>query len=434
MRVGVVGAGITGLVVAGELAKRGHQVDVFEQGAIGGLAAGFPYANDAEFYLDKFYHHIFRSDEHVLRLIDETGLADQLRWLPSKSGIVAQGRLWNFKGPLDLLRFKPMGSLWQRLLMGFNLWRLQKTKDWKPLDTITCREFFAASGNVEAYERFWEPLLKQKFADAAAQAPAAFLWGRVAPRSQSRQGGRESLGYLQGGFQRLLNRMRQGIERSGGLFRTGSPLTRIIPSQKPTAVWKNGSFTFDKIVWTASPEQLVQTIDEATGDVKARTAELPFIAVTQLILVMRRRQSDFYWLNSIDPTISFGGLIEHTNLASTEQYGGEHILYVVNYHRPNDERFEGKTPKQILQFHADSLKRTLPGFSQSDIVRMYCFRDSYASPLYSLGFLDKMPPYRGWFENVDLCGMAQVYPMDRNMNHCVANAVKYLQQTFEPSS
>lgn len=430
MRVGIVGAGITGLTIAGALSKQGHQVDVFEQGTVGGLAAGFPYSDDADFFLDKFYHHIFRSDAHVLRLIDETGLADQLRWLPSRSGVVAEGRLWNFKGPMDLLRFKPMGSFGQRLRMGFNLWRLQKTTNWKPLDTITCRRFFETSNNTQAYENFWEPLLRQKFADVAAQTPAAFLWGRVAPRAQSRQGGQESLGYLQGGFQRLLNRMRLGIERTGGVFRTGAPVTQIIPSAKPTAVWKNESFAFDRIVWTAGPEQLVRTIHEASGEVKARAADVPFIAVTQLILVMRRRQSDFYWLNSIDPVVSFGGLIEHTNLASAEQYGGEHILYVVNYHRPNDARFEGKTPKQILEHHAPSLARTLPGFSETDIVRTYCFRDSNASPLYSLGFLDKMPPYRGWFENVDLCGMSQVYPMDRNMNHCIANAAEYLKQAF----
>ena len=91
MRVGVVGGGITGLAIAHELVKRGHQPTLFERGAVGGLAGGFPYPACPGTHLDKFYHHIFRGDEQVVRLIEEAGLAQDLLWLPSKSGLIAHG-------------------------------------------------------------------------------------------------------------------------------------------------------------------------------------------------------------------------------------------------------------------------------------------------------------------------------------------------------
>ena len=204
----------------------------------------------------------------------------------------------------------------------------------------------------------------------------------------------------------------------------------VSPAKTPSLRWKEQTLKFDRIVWTAAPEQLVERIDRVDQDAVKRAKALPFIAVTQLILIMCRPQTDYYWLNSIDPAVTFGGLIEHTNLVPPAHYRGEHILYVVNYHHPADERFGGKTGQQLLEYHSGSLARVLPRFSSADILRVHCFRNSYASPQYSLGFLDKMPPYSGWFENVDLCGMTQVYPTDRNMNSCIANAVEYVRQTY----
>jgi hypothetical protein len=35
-----------------------------------------------------------------------------------------------------------------------------------------------------------------------------------------------------------------------------------------------------------------------------------------------------------------------------------------------------------------------------------------------------MPPFVGWSKGIGLLGMPQVYPMDRNMNHCVEVALQ----------
>ena len=47
-----------------------------------------------------------------------------------------------------------------------------------------------------------------------------------------------------------------------------------------------------------------------------------------------------------------------------------------------------------------------------------------------LDFAERVPPYQGWLENVDVCGMAQVYPVDRNMNHGMENAIRYAERRF----
>jgi len=430
MRVAVVGGGISGLTVAGRLVRQGAEVVVFEKSRPGGLAAGFPYPRAPGVFLDKFYHHIFTSDRHVLEAIGEHGLGDELVWLPSRSGLIARGRAWPFGSPLDLLRFVPMGSFWQRLRMGLNLRHFTRTEDWQSLDRITCKEFFAERGNLPGFRGLWEPLLRQKFADAHADVPAAFLWGRIHPRARSRHKGGERLGYLRGGFQRLIDAMVAAIRQGGGEVRSGQVVRLLRPGRQVEILATGGSERFDRVVWTAGLPHLVRAVESPPPEVRRKAEAIQYIAVTQLILILRRRQSDFYWLNNLDPRITFGGLIEHTNLMSPEDYGGEHILYVVNYHRPGDPRFAAARNKDVLRYHLPSLRRILPHFRDEDVARVHCCRSSYASPLYDLGFSERMPPYRGWLENVDVCGMAQVYPVDRNMNYGMENALRYVRSCY----
>ncbi|HLL59226.1 MAG TPA: FAD-dependent oxidoreductase, partial [Allosphingosinicella sp.] len=64
----IVGGGFTGLSAAYELAKAGKKVVVLEkEPVVGGLASGFMVG---EFTLEKFYHHWFTNDVHVMDLIE----------------------------------------------------------------------------------------------------------------------------------------------------------------------------------------------------------------------------------------------------------------------------------------------------------------------------------------------------------------------------
>jgi len=88
----ILGAGALGLTVAFRLAQRGHAVTVIEREPLpGGLAAGFEL--EPGMWLEKFYHHLFRSDRRAVAMIEELGLGDRLEWKAPVTATLRDGQL-----------------------------------------------------------------------------------------------------------------------------------------------------------------------------------------------------------------------------------------------------------------------------------------------------------------------------------------------------
>jgi protoporphyrinogen oxidase len=95
-RIAIVGAGVAGLAAAYDLNKAGHRVVVYEAApGVGGLAAGFR-APHWDWTLEKFYHHWFASDQHMLGLIEELGWSDQVLFPRPYTVIYFGGKFYPF--------------------------------------------------------------------------------------------------------------------------------------------------------------------------------------------------------------------------------------------------------------------------------------------------------------------------------------------------
>ncbi|MDX6683290.1 MAG: hypothetical protein QOG94_3329, partial [Solirubrobacteraceae bacterium] len=69
MRVAVLGAGVAGLVCAHRLTQEGHVCDVYERWpGLGGQAATLDVGDGEK--LERYYHHLFTSDRHIVELYD----------------------------------------------------------------------------------------------------------------------------------------------------------------------------------------------------------------------------------------------------------------------------------------------------------------------------------------------------------------------------
>ena len=78
MRVAVLGAGVAGLVCAYRLTQEGHACDVYERWpGVGGQAATLDVGGGA--LLERYYHHLFTSDRHIVALAARFGGIARMR-------------------------------------------------------------------------------------------------------------------------------------------------------------------------------------------------------------------------------------------------------------------------------------------------------------------------------------------------------------------
>jgi protoporphyrinogen oxidase len=107
-RIAIIGGGVTGLAAAYDLTRAGQaaSVTIFEHGEqLGGLAAGFRGRPQWEWPLEHFYHHLFLSDQAMLRLLDEIGFAHALKSYRPNTAIHTQGANYPLDSVTRVLRF-----------------------------------------------------------------------------------------------------------------------------------------------------------------------------------------------------------------------------------------------------------------------------------------------------------------------------------------
>ena len=105
MKVAIIGAGIGGLSAAYDLVRAGSEVVIYEASDhVGGLAAGFKEPG-WEWSLEEYYHHIFASDNHILKLIEEVGWEDKVLFPRPTTAVYHEGQFYALDSALSVLQF-----------------------------------------------------------------------------------------------------------------------------------------------------------------------------------------------------------------------------------------------------------------------------------------------------------------------------------------
>ena len=173
LHTAVLGGGALGLTLALRLAQRGEAVTLFErEPEPGGLASGFrpaPELPGGGPYLDRFYHHLFRSDTSILALIDELGLRAHVRWASPKNMVLWQGKFWQPYTATGLLKFPPLPLL-DRVRMGAVLAFLKLWPDERPFEGHTASDWLRRAMGPRGFGILWEPLLRAKFGNQIGRA------------------------------------------------------------------------------------------------------------------------------------------------------------------------------------------------------------------------------------------------------------------------
>jgi len=393
--IGVVGGGIAGLAAAHRLQEHGHEVRVFEASdQIGGLAAVYETAGDP---IEKFYHHLSKSEETIVELIEELGLGDELEWRYGSDAYYVDGVAHPMDKPWEILAY-PHLSLYDKFRLGMLVLDIDVRGGIPSFDTyerledfedVPVKEFILDHTSEGCFERFFRPLLEAKFGDRWTDVSAAWLLGRVKFRGERDILRGEVLGYLQGGFGTLLDALVDSVGREN--IQTGTRVTDLEVSDGAVTGLETESrddgaesHDVDDVVVAAMPNVL----EGLTG----YECDIEFQGTICSVVSLSEPLMDTYWLNIADES-PFGALIEHTNFVPPERYGDEHLLYVAKYIQDLDTALWAKDDDEVEELWLDGIAELFPDFDREMVNWVQTARNPRTAPIYERGYLDMVVPY-----------------------------------------
>ncbi len=428
--VAIVGGGFCGLSAGYELSREGIRVTIFEQDSeIGGLAGSFKVGGTK---LEKFYHHWFTNDEHVMGLIGELGKQDQVVLRPTRTGMYYANNFFKLSSPLDLLKFTAL-PLIDRFRLGILALRARRVKDWKQLEDLTAEEWLRQMGGDKVFEVVWEPLLRGKFEEYSSEVSAVWFWNKLKLRGGSRgKGGEERLAYYQGGFAALADEVVCRITSAGGEIRLNTPVTGLsVQDGQVVGVELPGEhMAVDAVIATpALPiiADLLQPYTDAAYQDDLR--RIKYLANVCLVLELDRSLSDTYWLNVNDPGFPFVGVIEHTNFEPRSTYAGKHIVYLSKY-LPETHHLFRMSKDELLQYTIPYLQKMFPAFEQDWIQEFHLWKASHSQPVVERRYSRIIPDEKTPLSQFYIASMAQIYPEDRGTNYAIRQGRQIARQVM----
>ena len=439
MKVIVIGAGVAGLAAAYDLAKRGHEVAVYEASdRPGGQVRTFTVGGGR---VEIFYHHLFRSDTDIVALIDELGLGDDLQWIDSNVGLHAGGRNYPFVGPIDLLRFDRV-SLLTRVRLGLGALYLRRYTQWRNFEGKRAAEWIRRWVGREGYDAVWGPLLRAKFRSHAEDVSLVWFWGKLHLRFASRQaqGGlaglfaKEQLGYLRGSFGRLIDALVAATAVRGGSLHLGAPVERVLIEATPEGGNRATGIRLadgtearaDAVLATVPSEwfaRIVPDLDERDARYAEMLRSVQYQWATVLAITLDRPLSPIYWLTMTDPDCPFVVAVEQTNFMPPSDYGGEHLLYLSNYVDPGDPTTE-QSANEVFDRYEPYLRRINPAFDRSWVHEKWLFTDRAGQPVVHARYHETIPRHRTPVPGLYLANTTQIYPEDRGQNYSIRMGVR----------
>ena len=414
MKIGIVGAGLTGLSAAYKLSKNGHKITVFEtEVKAGGLAVGFDEKN-WEWSLEKYYHHFFINDKFILQLAKEINHKVIIK--RSKTSTLINGTISQLDSPIALMKF-PFLTFAQRLRMGISLALLRYDPIWRLFDRFRAIEVLSKMMGKKGFEMIWEPLFKAKFGKYVNEISLAWFWARIRKRTSF-------LAYPEGGFLMFAENLCQKIRDNGGKFYFNSKIVKINSKEKATLeiIGKGGkksTFKFDKIIVTVPSFIFLKITPSLPLNYKKKLGRLKSLGSTSLILRLKKTflEDGTYWLNVCEKESPLMAVVEHTNFMDKSYYNNEHLIYIGHY-LSEDHPYFTKTKNDLLKKFDPYLKKINKNY-RKNLIGMEFFKTPFAQPIMSVGYGKKIPPFETPLKNVYLANIDHVFPWDRGTNYAI---------------
>ncbi len=412
-----------GLGLALDLREQGHDVTVFESAPrVGGLALAHEIGDVT---WDRFYHVTLLSDRSLRDVVDRLGLGDTIQWRTTRTGFYTDGQLYSMSSSLDFLRFPPL-SLIDKLRLGLTILRASRITEGEPLEQIPVVDWLTRLSGRRTTERVWLPLLRAKLGANYAKASASFIWAIIARMYAARRSGlkQEMFGYVAGGYDTVLKRLRTYLESQGVTIVTGSPVTSVegAPDGATLSFAEGETREFDAVILTVPCGRVAALCPQLTDGEKQRLSNVTYQGIICPSLLLEKPLAEYYVTNITESWVPFTAVIEMTALVDRSTFGGRSLVYLPRY-LAQDAADWGRSDAEILEESIGTLERMYPHFNRSQVVATQTARVREVLAVSTLDYSRTLlPPLRTSIDRVFIVNSAQIANGTLNVNETLALA------------
>lgn len=412
MKIAILGGGFTGLTASYYLAKKGHEVTIFEkEKMLGGLAVGFKSKN-WDWYLERAYHHLLDSEDDILNFTKDIGFTDIFFKDTKTASLYEVGknnyRTFPVDSPQDFLKL-PLLSLPEKLRAGAVIAFLKTSPFLSFYERQTAHQFLEKTMGKRVWDVLWQELFRKKFGKYAENILATFIWARIKKRAKQ-------LGYIKGGFQTLINYTENTVKGLGVKVLTGYEIKKI--EKRKEEFFVNETERFDVIISTL-PTVIMGKITKGifSPSYPDRFTRLTYLHAVVLILETKEPiLKDTYWLNICTPKIPVMLVAQHTNFIDKRYYGGNNLSYFAWYVDRDDPLLK-MTPKQVFDYALPYIKKITS--YELRVTSYYHFIGPFAQPIFDKDFVKNKPDFVTPIKNFFIANLDMTYPYDRGTNYAV---------------
>jgi protoporphyrinogen oxidase len=354
-----------------------------------------------------------------------------VNWSTTRTGFFVDGHTHSVSNAAEFLRF-PLLNPWSKLRLAFTILYCSRLQDWRRLERIPAEDWLIRVSGRATYENLWKPLLLAKLGESYRRVSAVFIWTyvkRMFSARDSSAGSLEQLGYVSGGYRRVLGRLRDVVTAEDGRILTGTTVEKIAPAgdQGVTLQHDRATESFDKLVFTSPVDVLEQVADDRLVSVEGRGAEVEYLGVVCGVLITRKPLTPFYVLNIADRRVPFTGVIGMSNVVATEETSNLHITYLPKYVLSTDPYLR-RPDEEVRSEFLSGLRLMFPALEDGDIESLHINRAFKVQPLQVIGYSDLVPHCETRNPDFFVLNTTQFVNGTLNNNEVVRNVSTFMER------
>ncbi len=409
-----------GLTLAHRMSRDGHDVTLVEAAPdLGGLASVWQLG---PIVWDKHYHVILLSDSRLRCLLEEIGLADELRWAETKTGFFTNGKHYSMSDTREFLMFPPL-NLIEKLRLGWTIFYGSKIRNWKRLERIPVADWLQRWSGKSTFNKIWLPLLRAKLGESYRQTAASFIWAHMNRMYKARRTGlkKEMFGYVRGGYRTIINRLAECLDDQGATTLVGHPVRHI---EKTEA----GHFLvhfhdqepreFDRVIITTPTPVMLRSCPELSQDEKDRLESISYLGIVNASMLVSKPLSPYYVTNITDAWVPMTAVIEMTNIVDPGDLGGSSLVYLPKY-VPADHPLLEKPDEEIREELLSALEKMYPDFSREHVQAFQIARVRNVMAIPTLNYSERLPDQTSSIPGLYLVNSAWITRGNLNVNETI---------------